>query len=99
MQGSRNKQTSACTLEDGFPAPVGVAGAHKPSGRVSPEHRVEFEHILSRNLPRFQRVAMRWLRNPEDAEDAVQDAMLSAFKHMACFEGAHKCRLADGDCI
>jgi DNA-directed RNA polymerase specialized sigma24 family protein len=22
---------------------------------------------------------MRWLRNPEDAEDAVQEAMLSAF--------------------
>jgi len=30
---------------------------------------------------------MRWLRNPEDAEDAVQDAMLSAFKHIAAFDG------------
>jgi RNA polymerase sigma-70 factor, ECF subfamily len=54
---------------------------------VSPEHRLEFENVLSRNLPGFQRVAMRWLRNPEDAEDAVQDAMLSAFKHIARFEG------------
>ncbi len=33
---------------------------------------------------------MRWLRNPEDAEDAVQDAMLSAFKHIAHFEGRAK---------
>jgi RNA polymerase sigma-70 factor (ECF subfamily) len=32
-------------------------------------------------------MAMRWLRNPEDAEDAVQDAMLSAFKHIARFDG------------
>jgi len=55
--------------------------------QVSPEHRLEFENVLTRNLPGFQRVAMRWLRNPEDAEDAVQDAMLSAFKHIARFEG------------
>jgi RNA polymerase sigma-70 factor (ECF subfamily) len=55
--------------------------------QVSPEPRLEFENVLSRNLPGFQRVAMRWLRNPEDAEDAVQDAMLSAFKHIARFEG------------
>jgi len=32
-------------------------------------------------------MATRWLRNPEDAEDAVQDAMLSAFKHIAAFDG------------
>ena len=30
---------------------------------------------------------MRWLRNREDAEDAVQDAVLSAFKHISSFEG------------
>jgi len=30
---------------------------------------------------------MRWLRNPEDAEDAVQDAMLSAARHIAQFDG------------
>jgi len=32
-------------------------------------------------------MAMRWLRNREDAEDAVQDAVLSAFKHISSFEG------------
>ena len=30
---------------------------------------------------------MRWLRNREDAEDAVQDAVLSAFRNIASFEG------------
>jgi len=66
---------------------MALATGKEPSGEASPDRRLEFEDVLSRNLPRFHRVAMRWLRNPEDAEDAVQDAMLSAFKHMACFEG------------
>jgi RNA polymerase sigma-70 factor (ECF subfamily) len=33
------------------------------------------------------RVALRRLRNVEDAEDAVQDALLSAYKHIGQFEG------------
>jgi len=87
MQESRNLRTSAGTLQDCLLPPVAVAIGQERSTQVSPERRLEFEDILSRNLPRFQRVAMHWLRNPEDAEDAVQDAMLSAFKHMAHFEG------------
>jgi len=87
MQESRNLRTSACTLQDGFLPPEAVAGGQERRTQVSPERRLEFEAVLSRNLPGFQRVAMRWLRNPEDAEDAVQDAMLSAFKHIARFEG------------
>src|SRR5215470_20052335 len=54
---------------------------------ASPERRREFENILSHALPRFRRMAMRALRNAEDAEDAVQDAMLSAFRHIAQFDG------------
>ena len=87
MQESRNLRTSACTLQDGFLPPMAVAGGQERRIQVSPERRLEFEDVLSRNLPGFQRVAMRWLRNPEDAEDAVQDAMLSAFKNIARFEG------------
>jgi DNA-directed RNA polymerase specialized sigma24 family protein len=65
---------------------VAVAGGQDQSRQVSPERRLEFGDVLSRNLPGFQPVAVRWLRNPENAEDAVQDAMLSAFKHIARFE-------------
>jgi RNA polymerase sigma-70 factor, ECF subfamily len=57
---------------------------------ATPERRREFDNILSHALPRFRRIAMRWLRNPEDAEDAVQDAMLSAFTHIARFDGRAK---------
>jgi RNA polymerase sigma-70 factor, ECF subfamily len=87
MRESRSMQTLACTLWDGFLPPVAVAGGQELSRQVSPKRRLEFEAVLSRNLPSFQRVAMRRLRNPEDAEDAVQDALLSAFKHIARFEG------------
>src|SRR5271157_3287299 len=81
-------QTPAIQPRDGCIPPTLAAGGGREFGReVSPEHRAEFEDALSYNLPRFRRMALRWLRNPEDAEDAVQDAMLSAFKHMARFEG------------
>jgi RNA polymerase sigma-70 factor (ECF subfamily) len=87
MQESRNLRTSAGTLQDCLLPPVAVAGGQESRTQVSSERRLEFEGVLSRSLPGFQRVAMRWLRNPEDAEDAVQDAMLSAFKHIGRFEG------------
>lgn len=90
MRQSQNTKISTRTVENGFLPPVAVAQASGSGRQVSPERRLEFENVLSHNLPRFQRVAVRWLRNPEDAEDAVQDAMLSAFKHIAHFEGRAK---------
>ena len=57
------------------------------SEQASCDRRLEFETLVSRELPRFQRMAIRWMRNREDAEDAVQDAVLSAFKHISSFEG------------
>src|SRR6266581_2709983 len=63
-----------------------TAGAHVVAQEASLERLQEFDNILSRALPRFRRIAMRWLGNHEDAEDAVQDAMLSAFTHIADFD-------------
>ena len=54
---------------------------------ASVDRQREFDSVVSQALPRFRRIAMRWLRNSEDAEDAVQDAMLSAFSHIAQFDG------------
>ena len=68
-------------------AQASVGNSHGVLQEASPERRREFHEILSHSLPRFRRIAMRWLRNPEDAEDAVQDAMLSAFTHIARFDG------------
>ena len=74
------------TLSAAFP--ISTAGLMvAPSEQAGCDRRVEFETLMARELPRFQRMAMRWLRNREDAEDAVQNAVLSAFKHISSFEG------------
>jgi RNA polymerase sigma-70 factor, ECF subfamily len=50
------------------------------------EHR-EMQDVLSRCLPSFYRKAYRHLGNVADAEDAVQDALLAAYKHLDQFRG------------
>lgn len=47
----------------------------------------EMAEALSRYLPSFYRQAFRYLGNVADAEDAVQDALLSAYKHVDQFRG------------
>jgi RNA polymerase sigma-70 factor, ECF subfamily len=55
--------------------------------RIREEQTRELEYVLSRNLPMFYRRAYRHLGNVADAEDVVQDALLSAFKHLDQFQG------------
>lgn len=47
----------------------------------------EMTAVVSRRLPSFLRIAFRRLGNMEDAEDAVQDALLSAYLHLDQFRG------------
>jgi RNA polymerase sigma-70 factor (ECF subfamily) len=47
----------------------------------------EMEDIVSRRMPSLYRSAYRFLGNAADAEDAVQDALLSAYKHLDQFRG------------
>lgn len=44
-------------------------------------------HALSHGLPSLYRCAYRLLENQADAEDAVQDALLAAYKHLNQFRG------------
>src|ERR1700685_3754744 len=67
-----------------------VKGRHVVSAtanQVFADYRNVFEDAISRYSPTLFRVALRRLRNIEDAEDAVQDALLSAYKHIDQFEG------------
>lgn len=50
----------------------------------------EFEDVVTRYLPSLYRRAYRFVRDPHDAEDAVQDALLSAYKHLDQFKGTAK---------
>jgi RNA polymerase sigma-70 factor (ECF subfamily) len=45
------------------------------------------EELLSRRLPYFHSVAYRFLGDAADAEDAVQDALFTAYKHLNQFRG------------
>jgi RNA polymerase sigma-70 factor, ECF subfamily len=47
----------------------------------------ELQDAFSRCLPVLHRTAYRYLGNAADAEDAVQDALLSAYKHLDQFRG------------
>ena len=47
----------------------------------------ELQRLLSLYLPSFYRCALRVLGNRDDAEDAVQEALLAAYKHLHQFRG------------
>jgi DNA-directed RNA polymerase specialized sigma24 family protein len=47
----------------------------------------ELQDVFSRCRPLLYRTAYRYLGNPADAEDAVQDGLLSAYKHLDQFKG------------
>jgi RNA polymerase sigma-70 factor (ECF subfamily) len=57
------------------------------ANQVFTGHQNDFQGVVARYSPILFRVALRKLRNIEDAEDAVQDALLSAHKHIGQFEG------------
>jgi RNA polymerase sigma-70 factor (ECF subfamily) len=57
-----------------------------PSGPLR-ERAQELDGVVSRYLPMFYKRAFRFLGNMPDAEDAVQDALLSAYKHLGQFRG------------
>ena len=46
-----------------------------------------FDELVRRHRDRLWAVALRTTRNPEDAADAVQEALISAFRNAAAFRG------------
>jgi len=54
---------------------------------IQSDRFTELEVLVSHYLPRFHRKAYQRIGNIHDAEDAVQDALLSACEHLSEFEG------------
>lgn len=52
-----------------------------------PLYQFHHDALWSRYSPALYRIAFRKLGNAEDAEDALQDALLSAFKNISQFRG------------
>src|SRR4029077_15324184 len=50
----------------------------------------ELTDVINSHTVRFRRIALRHLSNSADAEDAVQDALLSALRHVEQFKGRAK---------
>ncbi|MEL4356453.1 MULTISPECIES: RNA polymerase sigma factor SigM [unclassified Luteococcus] len=46
-----------------------------------------FNRLFQRHRDRLWAVALRTMRNPDDAADALQDAMISAFRRAGSFRG------------
>lgn len=61
-----------------------------PPAHIRDERTGELQDVVSRHLPSFYRRAYRFVGDPHDAEDAVQDAFLSAYKHLHQFKATAK---------
>lgn len=68
-------------------AGTAIQGLERKIPRVYIE---QLEHLVSHELPRFYKQAYRQLDNAHDAEDAVQDALVSAYKNLPQFRGTAK---------
>lgn len=80
----QTKLTAKSAFEDSN-LPLAIVGGIT-AVRSSKRQR-EFEDLVSQGLSRYRRITMRLLGNPDDAEDALQDALLSACTHVCRFEG------------
>jgi RNA polymerase sigma-70 factor, ECF subfamily len=61
---------------------MSASGSHESRGIVD-----ALQEMFLASRPKFVGMAYSILRNKEDAEDAVQDAVLSAYVHLRNFEG------------
>jgi RNA polymerase sigma-70 factor (ECF subfamily) len=64
-----------------------IGSGQRVDVHINEKETRQMQDVLSRSLPLFYRKAYRQLGNTADAEDAVQDALLSAYKHLDQFKG------------
>lgn len=80
--------------KDGTDAAPAASAAEDPDGGLVAAARAgnleAFEALIRRHNSMLYRTMIAILGNPEEAQDAMQDALLSAFKHIAGFQGRSK---------
>jgi RNA polymerase sigma-70 factor, ECF subfamily len=67
-----------------------IGDQHDPAVQVCGQRIGEFQDAVSQNMSLFYGRAYRYVRDSHDAEDAVQDAFLSAYKHLDQFKATAK---------
>ena len=74
-------------LEPGSAVPVAALDDAELAGRIARDDHAAFETLMRRHNGRLFRVARAILRDDAEAEDALQDAYLDAYRHIADFRG------------
>lgn len=70
---------------------VAIDSTHELAVRTSDKDNLQaLGDVIAEYSPSFYRKAFRQLGNSADAEDALQDAFLSAYKHLNQFKGQAK---------
>jgi RNA polymerase sigma-70 factor, ECF subfamily len=67
-----------------------IEGEQLLDGCIFEKETEEMQDVFSQYLPSFYKRAYRYLGNAADAEDAVQDALLSACRHLDQFKEQSK---------
>ncbi|MGO9435531.1 MAG: RNA polymerase sigma factor [Terracidiphilus sp.] len=67
------------------PPPAGARWVH--DREAFGPNAAAFERLLANDLGKLYGIAFRILRNREDAEDALQEALWNAYRHLPLFEG------------
>ena len=70
--------------------PSHIRDEHDPAVQIRVRSIGELQDAVSQNLSFLYQRAYRYVGDPHDAEDAVQDALLSAYKHLDQFKGTAK---------
>jgi RNA polymerase sigma-70 factor (ECF subfamily) len=91
-RSTKTPQSSVAVVRDGLHAATETDPESNPAAdprvaRARGGDRKMFEALLAEVRPRALVVATKVLRNPDDAEDAVQDAFLKAWRNLHRFEG------------
>ena len=80
--------TVSLVASDGFGEARLRVGTAEPSVQTGTDEA--FDAVVEQFAPMAYNVALRILRNPADAEDAVQDAFVSAYRGFSRFHGQSK---------
>ncbi len=75
---------------DSFRAQEAPRKSVTPKGSAAVDTSCGLEQLVSGSFSKLCRTALRYLDNPEDAKEAVQDALLSAFRHGSQFQHRSK---------
>jgi RNA polymerase sigma-70 factor, ECF subfamily len=79
--------TSAPEPDDRARSPLGAPSDDELVARARARDLSAFEELVDRHEDRLYRVAMRLLRNENDAREVLQDALVSAWQNLDSFAG------------